>query len=399
MNPLSKLNYCRCLTTAKAVCGILCCILGAVGCSTPGGAIAENKDSGATQPTGSGGNIGSGGTTASLPAATGGSPGSGGATANATGGNPTSTSAEGGAVATGGAIVTETGGTTPGSGGALGTGGRSGTGGNSATGGTTTADAGRTGGTTTISIGTGGTSTATGGSGGTTSSGGSGGVLGSGGTTGAGGTTGTAPINSVCPNCIPLFDGTSLSGWTQVPANSWSVVAGAMHSLGTARGFVYTNKTYGDFRFIFTSRLVTDPANHLPCVLFFGNSPAKDALTAIQVQPPKGYMWDYRTTGPTANKSPDMYETRYGGAPASITLWAQCEMLGNVAAGTMRFACCQQTGTTPCKATEIVLFKDPTAGMIAPLAFQVHNAGMIEEFKDVYIESPVADPTTLLTTK
>jgi hypothetical protein len=65
----------------------------------------------------------------------------------------------------------------------------------------------------------------------------------------------------------------------------------------------------------------------------------------------------------------------------------------------MRFACCQQTGTTPCKATEIVLFKDATAGKIAPLAFQVHNGNMIEEFKDVFIESPVAAPTTLLTTK
>lgn len=100
-----------------------------------------------------------------------------------------------------------------------------------------------------------------------------------------------------------------------------------------------------------------------------------------------------------SNKSLDMYERRYADAPAPIAQWAQSEMLGNVAAGTMRFACCQQTGTTPCKATEIVLFKDATAGKIAPLAFQVHNATMIEEFKDIFIESPVADPTTLLTTK
>jgi hypothetical protein len=33
------------------------------------------------------------------------------------------------------------------------------------------------------------------------------------------------------------------------------------------------------------------------------------------------------------------------------------------------------------------------------VAFQVHNAGMIEEFKDVYLESPVADPTMLVTTQ
>jgi Domain of Unknown Function (DUF1080) len=176
------------------------------------------------------------------------------------------------------------------------------------------------------------------------------------------------------------------------------VVGGAMHSLGTARGYIYTTKTYGDFRFIFSSRLVQDPANHLPCVLFWGNSLGKDALEAIQIQPPRGYMWDYRATGPTANKSPDQFETRLAQPSLSPTQWSQCEMLANQAAGTLRFACCALTGTnTRCKGIEIVEFKDPTAGKQAPLALQVHNAGMIEEFKNLSVESPVADPGTLLT--
>jgi Domain of Unknown Function (DUF1080) len=199
---------------------------------------------------------------------------------------------------------------------------------------------------------------------------------------------------------VSLFDGTSLAGWIQVPAASWSVVGGAMHSLGTARGYIYTANTYGDFRLIFTSRLITDPAAHNPCVLFWGTAPAPvDALHAIQVQPPPGYMWDYRATGPTSNKSPDMFETRFAHPGFVVTQWSQCEMLANQAAGTMRFACCQLTGTARCKAAEVVDFKDPTAGRKAPLALQVHNAAMIEEFKDLFVESPVADPTRLLTTQ
>lgn len=203
------------------------------------------------------------------------------------------------------------------------------------------------------------------------------------------------------PNLVSVFDGSTLDGWIQVPASSWSVVAGAMHSLGTARGYIYTkNASYGDFRFVFTSRLLSDPANHNPCVLFWGNSFGVDALAAIQVQPPPGYMWDYRTTGPTANQSPDRFETRFGHPAVVDTQWSQCEMLGNRAAGTLRFACCQlPTGTGRCKASEIVDFKDPTAGRAAPLALQVHNAQMIEEFKNLWVESPVADPTALLTTQ
>jgi Domain of Unknown Function (DUF1080) len=214
-----------------------------------------------------------------------------------------------------------------------------------------------------------------------------------------GGASGGAPPLTVCPGCRSVFDGSSLAGWVQIPANSWTVKDGAMHSLGTARGVAYTSEVFMDFRFIFQSRLVEDTAKHLPCVLFFGNALTKDALQAIQVQPPNGYMWDYRATGPTANKSPDQFETRFSHPAVSDATWNQCEMLGNQAAGTMRLACCQVTGTGTCKASEIVAFKDPTAGRQAPLALQVHNAGMIEEFKALYVESPVAQPSMLLTTQ
>jgi Domain of Unknown Function (DUF1080) len=219
------------------------------------------------------------------------------------------------------------------------------------------------------------------------------------------------------PNLVSIFDGVSLTGWTVVVdgkvtnANpvQWSVVDGAMHSSGANRNFIYSANKYGDFRLIFTSRLISDLADgntpHVPCVLFWGTSTTADAMDGLQIQPPKGYMWDYRQAGPTSNKSPSVYETEIADPHLSDTGWSQCEMLANVAAGAMRFACCQLTDKGPCKATEVVDFKEPTAGQTYYLAFQVHTGksatgtGQIEEFKDIYVESPVADPAHLVTTQ
>ncbi|MDP9035426.1 MAG: DUF1080 domain-containing protein, partial [Myxococcota bacterium] len=223
---------------------------------------------------------------------------------------------------------------------------------------------------------------------------------GSGATGGSGsssGDAGTPPaLGDAGAHLVSVFDGTTTNGWVQVPAASWSVVNGALHSLGTARGVMYTTQMYGDFRFVFSSRLISDPGNHYPCVLFWGNTLTADALHGIQVQPPRGYMWDYRA-GRNGAPPPSSIQ-RVAQPNFSDTQWSRCEMLGNKTAGTMRFACCQLTGTaTTCKATEIMVYTDPTAGQIAPLALQVHNANMIQEFKDLYVESPVADPTKLIT--
>jgi hypothetical protein len=200
---------------------------------------------------------------------------------------------------------------------------------------------------------------------------------------------------------VSIFDGTTLNGWTQVPANSWSVVMGAMHALGTARGFIYTTNTnYGSFRWIFTERLLP-PVSHQACTLEWGNQPAADALAGIQMQVPNGAMWDYRKTGPTANKNPAMFETHLASPGLNALMWSQCEILADNTVGSLRLACCALTGTTPCKAVEITDFKDPAAvGLKGPVALQVHNGGMIEEFKDLYIESPVVtSPGTLITTQ
>ena len=39
------------------------------------------------------------------------------------------------------------------------------------------------------------------------------------------------------------------------------------------------------------------------------------------------------------------------------------------------------------KAVEVLDFKDAAAGKVGPIAWQMHNAGLLDEFQDVTIES------------
>jgi hypothetical protein len=38
------------------------------------------------------------------------------------------------------------------------------------------------------------------------------------------------------------------------------------------------------------------------------------------------------------------------------------------------------------KAVEVLNFKDATVGKVGPIAWQMHNAGLLDEYKDVTIE-------------
>ena len=60
------------------------------------------------------------------------------------------------------------------------------------------------------------------------------------------------------PGMTPLFDGKTLDGWVQVPANSWTVNDGAIASLGVGRGVIYTKAQYGSYRVIFGTNLSGD---------------------------------------------------------------------------------------------------------------------------------------------
>jgi hypothetical protein len=75
--------------------------------------------------------------------------------------------------------------------------------------------------------------------------------------------------------------------------------------------------------------------------------------------------------------------------------WCQVELLVDATSGTGRMAVAQPIGA---KAVEVLTFKVPEARKAGPIAWQMHNKGLFDEYKDVRIE---VDPKTddLITTK
>jgi len=213
--------------------------------------------------------------------------------------------------------------------------------------------------------------------------------------TATGGGGGTNPYGD--PNLVSMFNGTSLDGWTQSRPDGWVVQNGAIHGTGAGRGWIYYNKQQvGDFRWIFNLRQVV--GNHAPTVLIWGTTtPIRDALSAIQFQPPNGGHWDYRQG---KNNSGGSLFTGVAHTRIDPKAWSQCEIVGTRATGVARMACCPlPAGATTCKGVEVLRFKDPTAGVVGPLAIQIHNGGITDEYKSLYVESPVVTtPGEFITT-
>jgi hypothetical protein len=66
-----------------------------------------------------------------------------------------------------------------------------------------------------------------------------------------------------------------------------------------------------------------------------------------------------------------------------VHAWSRVEILADAAKGTARMAVAQPPGS---KAVEVLDFKDAAAGKVGPIAWQMHNAGLFDEYKDVMIE-------------
>jgi hypothetical protein len=177
----------------------------------------------------------------------------------------------------------------------------------------------------------------------------------------------------------------------------WTVKDGAMASTGVGRGVIYTAKDYGRFRLTFTMRHVSGNPDHQACILIFcarpqpGEKPL-DALGGIQFQVPNGGHWDYR---PGMNNDGGAEFNRVTKTPVDPHAWSRVELLADAASGTARMAVAQPPGN---KAVEVLSFKDPAAGKAGPIAWQMHNAGLFDEYKDIAIE---VDPKSsdLLTVK
>jgi hypothetical protein len=285
-----------------------------------------------------------------------------------------------------------------------GSGGKSGTGGSKASGGSATGGSSGTS--------TGGTPAASGGSsgsatGGSTGSGGDSGpvVPGTGGSTGTGGSPADAsspgsesdaaapPASSEgapygCKTCTRLFNGVNLDGWITVP-NAWVVKDGALASTGVAAD-IYTKEDLGDYRIFFQVRQLA--GNHKPCTVLFGNRPADPTkpargLGGAQFQPPNGASWNYGIGGTFSRLTNPNFDVKQ---------WHWCEVLVKEA-GSFRAACCPAgAGGAACKATEVL--KWTGKGRKHPFDIMMHNAGLMDEYKEIWIErNPTVDD--LMSTK
>jgi len=179
------------------------------------------------------------------------------------------------------------------------------------------------------------------------------------------------------------------------PSTSWVVKDGAMASTGGGRGVIYTKSDYTHYRLIFKLRHVSGKPDHQPCVLVFCTRPAEgekglDALGGIQFQAPNGGHWDYRpghNNGGTGFTNP--IKPKYDNHE-----WSHVEILVNAKDGSARMAVAQPVGT---RGVEALDFKDPAAGKPGPIAWQMHNAGLFDEFKDIRIEVDPQDDRLITT--
>jgi hypothetical protein len=169
------------------------------------------------------------------------------------------------------------------------------------------------------------------------------------------------------------------------PSVGWAAKDGAMASTGAGRGVIYTAQDYSRFRLLFTIRHVSGNPDHQACVLIFCTRPSPneiplDALGGIQFQAPRGGHWDYRPGHNNAGGDEFTTVTKVDFDPHQ---WSRVEIVADSATGTARMAVAQPMGS---KAVEVLRFHDPTAGKAGSFAWQMHNAGLFDEYKDVSIE-------------
>ena len=176
----------------------------------------------------------------------------------------------------------------------------------------------------------------------------------------------------------------------------WTVKDGAIASTGAGRGTLFTANDYSHYRLTFLMRHVSGKPDHEACVLVFCRRPGPDqklldAIGGVQFQVPNGGHWDYRPGHNNGGKSfTVLTKTKFVKSE-----WSQVEILVDASKGTARMAVAQPPGS---KAVENLDFKEAGAGFVGPIALQMHNAGLFDEYKDINIEvNPKVDD--LITTK
>jgi Domain of Unknown Function (DUF1080) len=184
---------------------------------------------------------------------------------------------------------------------------------------------------------------------------------------------GAAPYG--CTGCKKIFDGTTLNGWESNVEGAWVAKDGVLASTGKPND-IWTKEDYGDVRIFFQVR--QEKGNHKPGTILFGTRPASGAapkrgLGGAQFQPPNGASWNYGAGGTF---------TRHTNPNFNVNNWHQCEVLVKEA-GSFKAACCP-VGPTPCKGTLVLSWKGN--GKKAPFGIQMHNAGLFDEYKEIWVE-------------
>jgi hypothetical protein len=175
-----------------------------------------------------------------------------------------------------------------------------------------------------------------------------------------------------------LFDGKSLRGWEYDPA-CWTIHDGAMRGTGKF-GQICTKGDYAHFRLLVTARVVAPEMNtgngHLG-VLFWGRRPTDGdwgPANALQVQPPHGAMWDYRT-------NQDAKPTRIIPRPDSAYHdWHTSEIVANLRTGEVLMAV---------DGVQLIQYRaDNLDGwQKGPIGMQIHSPTSVVEYKDIKIET------------
>jgi len=175
-------------------------------------------------------------------------------------------------------------------------------------------------------------------------------------------------------------------------SSAWAVQDGALVSLGLGRGVIYTKDDYSKYRLMFDMRHVrfeppTDKhVNHEACVLIFCTRPPEgqkglDALGGIQFQVPKGGSWDYR---PGHNNGGKGEYTKPPHPAFNNNEWSRVEIVVDASTGIARMAVAQPVGS---KAVETLDFNVKEAGKVGPIALQMHNKGLFDEYANIVIDT------------
>jgi hypothetical protein len=187
-----------------------------------------------------------------------------------------------------------------------------------------------------------------------------------------------------CSKCTRLFNGKDLEGWNTAPG-AWVVKDGVLASTGKA-GDIYTKEDLGNYRIFFQVRHVS--GDHKPCTVMFGKRPGDPTgvargLGGAQFQPPLGGSWNYGVGGKFTQPNPR--------PPMDDTKWNQCEVVVKEA-GSFRAACCLM-GDAPCKTQWVLSWAGP--GKKHPFDIMIHNPGLFDEYKEIWIERDPADDKLL----